>query len=72
MNEAIPILLIVYDATGDRAYWLHVQGYFRSRKWAARTGTAARATVHLSVENVLKEAAVRRFARLRDEARVRS
>ena len=71
VNEAIPIILIVYDAVGERAYWLHVQGYFRGRQWTARTGATARVTIHIPLENVLDGAAVRLFARLRDEAKVR-
>jgi hypothetical protein len=68
LNEAIPIILVVYDAAADRAYWLHVQEYFRSRQWTTRTG--ATVTVPIPVQNVLDEAAVRRFARFRDEYQV--
>jgi Domain of unknown function (DUF4365) len=67
LNEAIPIILIVYDAAGDRAYWLNVQAHFRGRRWARRTGGTA--TVHVPADNVLDEAAVRLFARFRDEYR---
>ena len=28
--EPFPVLLIVYDAKRDRAYWLYVQSYFRT------------------------------------------
>src|SRR5207253_2180402 len=28
LRQLLPVILIVYDATEDRAYWLHVQGYF--------------------------------------------
>jgi hypothetical protein len=65
LKEAIPIILIVYDAAGDRAYWLHVQAYFRGRLWATAT-----VTVHVPAQNLLDEAAVRLFARFRDEQRV--
>jgi hypothetical protein len=29
MLEKMPVILILFDATRRRAYWLHVQGYFR-------------------------------------------
>src|SRR6266849_2591030 len=36
INEPMPVILILYDAALDRAYWLHVQEYFRGREWTAR------------------------------------
>jgi hypothetical protein len=28
LNEAYPVILAVYDGQRDRAFWLHLQGYF--------------------------------------------
>ncbi len=67
LNERQPVILIVYDAQQDRAYWLYVQEYFRRQRWAKRVG--ATTTVHIPAGNVLDEAAVRLFARFRDECR---
>jgi hypothetical protein len=67
LNEGEPVILILYDAQDDRAYWLYVQEYFRQIKWAERAATAATVTVHIPVGNVLDEAAIRLFARFRDE-----
>ncbi len=67
LNEPMPVILIVYDAGGDTAYWLNVQEYFRGRSWAERAGAAATVTVHVPTENFVDEAAIRRFARFRDE-----
>jgi len=63
----MPVILVVYDAVEDRAYWLHVQGYFRGRPWAERAGMTTTVTLHVPVGNVMGEAAVRLFARFRDE-----
>jgi hypothetical protein len=30
MLEKVPVILVLFDATRRRAYWLHVQGYFRT------------------------------------------
>jgi hypothetical protein len=30
MGELFPVIVVVYDATRDRAYWLHVQEEFGS------------------------------------------
>ncbi|MGH7169440.1 MAG: DUF4365 domain-containing protein [Gemmataceae bacterium] len=67
LNEPLPVLLIFYDAQQDRAYWLYVQEYFRSRRWRRRAGQATTVTVHVPVGNVLDEAAIRLFRQLRDE-----
>ncbi len=67
LNEPMPVILIIYDAVEDKAYWLHVQEYFRGRDWAARSGLTTTVTLYLPIANVLDEAAVRLFARFRDE-----
>ncbi len=67
VNEAVPVILVVYDAAEDKAYWLHVQGYFRGQEWAERAKAATTVTVHVPISNVLDEAAIRQIARFRHE-----
>jgi hypothetical protein len=67
LNELNPIILVLYDAQKDRAYWLYVQKYFRRRRWAKRAGKATTVTVHVPTTNVLDESAIRLLARFRDE-----
>jgi hypothetical protein len=67
VNDPMPVILVIYDAVADRAFWLHVQEYFRAWRWAERARTAATVTVHVPAGQVLDEAAVRRFAGFRDE-----
>jgi hypothetical protein len=58
--ETFPVILAVYDAQADVAYWLYVQAHF-----AGNRGLPARrkhVTVHLLRANVLDEDAVRQFA----------
>ena len=67
LNEAVPVILVVYDAAEDKAYWLHMQGYFREQEWAERAKAATTVTVHVPVSNVLDEAAIHLFAGFGDE-----
>jgi hypothetical protein len=60
MAETYPVILVVYDAPTDVAYWLYVQAHFGSGRERIRRGRTV--TVRLPVANVLDEAAVRRFA----------
>jgi hypothetical protein len=69
VNEAEPVILILYDAKADRAYWLYVQEYFRHVQWAERAATATTVTVHIPADHVLREATIRRFAQFRIERR---
>lgn len=66
LNEVKPVILVVYDAHQDRAYWLNVQEYFRGQQWAKRAGSATTVTVHVPTVNALNEEAIRLFARFRD------
>ena len=67
VNELEPVILVLYDAQEDRAYWLYVQEYFRQREWTARAVAATTVTVHIPTVNVLEEKTVRLFARFRNE-----
>lgn len=67
LNEGEPVILVLYDAREDKAYWLNVQEYFRLIHWKERATAAVTVTVHIPAKNVLDEAAIRLFARYRDE-----
>jgi hypothetical protein len=69
-NDPFPVILIVYDASEERAYWLHVQSYFANRR-RPRRGTGATTTVYLPRDRILDEAAIRQFAAIRDRVMAR-
>jgi hypothetical protein len=59
--ETFPVILVVYDAQADVAYWLYVQAHYEGRKgWPANRGKTV--TVHLPMGNVVDEDAIRHFA----------
>jgi hypothetical protein len=66
LNEPMPVILVVYDAQADRAYWLNVQDYFE-RPRAELGDIGQTVTVHIPLTNLLNEAAVKEFARYRDK-----
>ncbi len=63
---ADPVILVVYDAQADVAYWLYVQDYMERMPARPRRRLGATVTVYLPRTNVLNCEAVRRFARFRD------
>jgi hypothetical protein len=66
LAELRPVILIVYDARRDNAYWLYVQSYFRRLKGFSLFTAGQTVTVYLPTANILTRAAVRKFARFRD------
>ena len=64
-EETGPVILVVYDAPADRAYWLHLQPYLEQRM-ATVPSTAASVTVHVPATNVVDPAAIRAFEKLSD------
>ncbi len=66
LAELRPVILIVYDARRDIAYWLYVQSYFRRLKGFNLFTAGQTVTVYIPTANILTRAAVRRFARFRD------
>jgi hypothetical protein len=63
-GDLMPVILILYDAVADKAYWLHVQDYF-SRRRSVRT-SGATTTVYLPISQIVDEAAIRQFGIFRD------
>ncbi len=65
LNEPWPVILVLYDGRGDRAYWMYLQAYF-SRAGAVRPSQSRHSvTVHVPIENVVDPAAMRQFSRYR-------
>jgi hypothetical protein len=66
LAQPLPVILIVYDARQDRAYWLYVQSHFRERKGFNLFTAGGTVTVQVPTANIVDPKAVRRFARFRD------
>ena len=66
LAEPMPVVLIVYDAKRNRAYWLYVQAAFSAgRRFRAVRGSD-RLTLHVPVNQVFTLAALRRIDRFRE------
>jgi hypothetical protein len=67
LMEPMPVILAVYDAPGDIAYWLYIQAYFSTGTAARFEKAGARMTVHVPRKNVVTPAAMHEFAGYRDQ-----
>ena len=70
MMDRMPVILVLFDASRRRAYWLYIQDYFHSdpvrRPKAVRVGVPARQTVNrqaMARMRRLKQAALERGGR---------
>ncbi len=63
LQEAYPVILIVYDGQRDVAYWLHVQAYFAKHPAAGLFAGGEFVTVRLPITNRLRRRAVKAIAR---------
>jgi hypothetical protein len=64
LDEPMPVILILYAAREESAYWLYVQAHFARlrREGFALSSAGATLTVHLSRAQILDQTAMRRFA----------
>jgi len=67
LAEKQPVILVVYDAIEDRAYWLYVQAYFEGIAGFRLSDRGKTTTVKVPMTNLLNEAAIRRFIGYRDD-----
>jgi hypothetical protein len=61
LAETFPVILVVYDAQGDIAYWLYLQAHFGGKKELPPVRGKS-ITVHIPTGNVLDEDAIRHIA----------
>jgi Domain of unknown function (DUF4365) len=67
LAEPQPVILIVYDARLDRAYWVYVQAHFEAMKGFRLSKIGKSTTVHVDVRNVVDESAIRKFVSYREQ-----
>jgi hypothetical protein len=66
LSEFQPVILVVYDAPADRAYWLYVQAYFEKLPGFNLNRARETVTVRVPTTNILGPETIRTFARYRD------
>jgi hypothetical protein len=66
LAQPMPVILIVYDAPKDMAYWLYVQSHFRRWKGFNLFTAGQTVTIRVPIGNMVTPATIRRFARFRD------
>jgi hypothetical protein len=71
-NEKIPVILILFDAGRKRAFWLHVQGYFRDEARRPPSQGAKSVRVRVSSRQGVNRKAVQRWRDLKWESWARA
>ena len=64
IKEAYPVILVLYDAAADEAYYRFIQDYFAGPDIFSKLRGAS-VTVPVPTEAVVNELALREFARLK-------
>jgi hypothetical protein len=66
LRQEMPVILIVYDARADVAFWLYVQSHFRRLKDFSVFTVGQTVSVAIPTTNVVTQSAVRRFRMFRN------
>jgi hypothetical protein len=66
LAEPMPVILIVYDARRDAAWWLYIQEYFRTLAGFNLFRAGERITVRIPIRQRLNKRAVGQFGQFRD------
>jgi hypothetical protein len=61
-GELLPVVLVLYDAQADVAYWLYVQSYFSGRPERERGDSPLTTTLHISRSDRLDAPSFRHLA----------
>ncbi|PSF36808.1 hypothetical protein C7H19_12635 [Aphanothece hegewaldii CCALA 016] len=66
LYEPMPVILVVFDAQTNQAYWLYIQNYFEKIKDFNLQNIGETVTVRIPKSNFINEDAIRKFASYRD------
>jgi hypothetical protein len=66
LGDPMPVILILYDALSNRAYWLYVQAVFGGVRRFQSSRGSLQLTVRIPIDQVVDVAAIRRFREFRD------
>ena len=72
LAEPMPVILVVHDILADVAYWEYVQAHFERRSGFVLERAGQTVTIRVPTANRLDAAAIRRFARFRDDILVQT
>lgn len=61
LEESMPVILVLYDARADVAYWLYLQAHFAAHPRFDLVSAAEYVTVAIPRDNLLNRAAMRRI-----------
>jgi hypothetical protein len=70
LNEPLPVILVLYHARSDRAWWLYLNEALREQ--GRHAPTTAKLTVNIPLANVVDRRAIRRFRKFRDAVLART
>jgi hypothetical protein len=65
LHEPMPVILVLYDARKDVAYWLYLQAFFKRQADFESRRLAQRPVLLIPGQNVLDRRAMRRFVRFK-------
>lgn len=66
LTEPLPVILTVYDATIDQAYWVYIQRYFETLRDFKLNDVGQTYTIRIDTRHVVDRDAILQFAAFKD------
>jgi hypothetical protein len=67
LDEAYPVILVVYDGPKDKGYWLYIQAYVSASRTAELFTGGETIHFHIPIANRLNQRAIRAIAQTKNE-----
>jgi len=68
LHDPFPVILVMYDAQADKAYWLYVQRYFEALSGFSLFSAPNTVSVHIPMANLVNPSAIVNFSSYRENA----
>jgi hypothetical protein len=63
LKEFNPVILVIYDVSNNKAYWLYIQAYFQALNGFSLANIGKSINVHIPLTNKIGKGAMTRFAK---------
>lgn len=63
LQEWMPVILVIYDANDNVAYWIYLQAYFQEQNGFDIAHVGQTMTVYINRSDLIHQDAIRQFAR---------
>ena len=67
LKEPMPVILVLFDAKNEKAYWVYIQGYFEQKGISLNFVDQENLSIYFDEKNIVNVAAIKKWKEYKDK-----